>query len=146
MKDRSCLNNIIKVCSKTVGALQSDLNFFWEKSVFKKARNINYSHLLFTLMPSGRRHLLPPRRMNHYSSSFILSAIRLLKAEWLPFTECKDYLNVTLFCTNHMMVAQVNNKYIFAQFPRHFILSLLYIILPCPVFLFLLFLFLYPLF
>lgn len=85
VKDRNCLNNIVKVCSKIIGAQQSDLNSLWEKRVLQKAKSIiNHDHILsseFTLMPSGRRYLPPLRKTNRYSRSIIPSAIKLLNAE-----------------------------------------------------------------
>ena len=85
MKDRNCLNNIVKVCSKIIGAQQSNLNSLWEKRVLQKAKNIiNHNQILsseFTLLPSGRRYLPPHRKTNRYSKSFIPSAIKLLNAE-----------------------------------------------------------------
>ncbi len=79
MRDRNCLNNIVKVCSKMIGMKLPDLSSLWEKRVLQKAKiMLNYDHVLvneFALLPSGRRYSLPPRKTNHYAKSFLPSAV-----------------------------------------------------------------------
>lgn len=85
VKDRNCLNNIVKVCSKIIGIQMCDLNSLWEKRVLEKVNSLMKQHHIlgdeFVLMPSGRRYLEPPRKTNRYGRSFIPSAIRLLNIE-----------------------------------------------------------------
>ena len=86
VKDRNCLNNIVKICSKITGVKQSDLNTLWQRRVVQKARCLidQPDHILssnFALMPSGRRYRAPLCSTNRYSKSFIPSAIRLLNAD-----------------------------------------------------------------
>ncbi len=86
VKERNSLNQIVKVCSKIIGVQLKDLGSLWKERVVQKARGImdQPGHILssdFSLMPSGRRYLAPPRKTNRYSNSFIPSAIRLLNAE-----------------------------------------------------------------
>ena len=85
LKDKNSLNGIVKVCSKIIGVRQRDLGSLWEKQVAQKARKIlvQPEHILaseFSLMPSGRRYTVPPRKTNRYAKSFIPSAISLLNA------------------------------------------------------------------
>lgn len=90
VKDRNCLNNIVKVCAKIIGVQLTDLSSLWERRVLQKAKNIiDSKHVLATelmLMKSGRSYLPPPRKTNRYSRSFNLSAMKLLNAEQFSFT------------------------------------------------------------
>ena len=86
IKDKNCLYNIVKVCSKIIGIRQRDLSSLWERQVIKRARGIisQPDHGLssdFVLMPSGRRFAAPLVKTNRRAKSFLPSAIRLLNRE-----------------------------------------------------------------
>lgn len=83
VKDKKCLNDIIRVCSKITGVQLKDLCSLWKIRVVQKADRIlsHPNHILsndFKIMPSGRRYYVPARKTNRYANSFIPSAIRLL--------------------------------------------------------------------
>ena len=83
VKDKKCLNDIVRVCCKITGVQLQDLSSLWTMRVVQKAHRILAvpDHVLgseFAVMPSGRRYYVPARRTNRYASSFIPSAIRLL--------------------------------------------------------------------
>lgn len=72
VKDRNSLNSIVKVCSKIIGVQQKDFG-----RVVQKAKNIidQHDHVLsseFTIMPSGRRLIAPPRKTNRYPTFHLL--------------------------------------------------------------------------
>ena len=86
IKDKNCLYNIVKVCSKIIGIRQRDLSSLWERKVIKRAQGIisQPDHVLssdFVLMPSGRRFAAPLVKTNRRAKSFLPSAIRLLNRE-----------------------------------------------------------------
>ena len=86
VKEKNCLNSIVKICSKIIGVKQEDLSSLWDKRVVKKAKGIidQHDHILsteFSLMPSGRHFKGPPMKTNRCSRSFIPSAIRLLNLD-----------------------------------------------------------------
>ena len=86
VKDRNCLNNIVKICSKITGVKQTDLNTLWKRRVVQKAKGLidQPDHILssgFDLLPSGRRYRTVLCSTNRYSKSFIPSAVELLNAE-----------------------------------------------------------------
>ena len=101
VKDKKCLNDIIKVCSKITGVQLKDLSSLWKTRVVQKADSIlsHPDHVLgreFVIMPSGRWYYVPVRKTNRYANSFIPSAIRLLN-EQLQDDKWKCGLLCTLF-------------------------------------------------
>ncbi len=86
VKDKKCLNDIIRVCSKITGVQLKDLCSLWKTRVIQKADSIlsHPDHVLgseFVIMPSGRWYYVPVRKTNRYANSIIPSAIRLLNAQ-----------------------------------------------------------------
>ena len=84
LRSKKLLNNIVKVCSKTVGIEQKSLHNIFNNSVKKKAKVImsDRNHALsmcYELLPSGRRYRclkVKPRTQK----SFIPYSIRLLNS------------------------------------------------------------------
>lgn len=109
VRDKNCLNGIVKVCSKIIGVKQEHLSSLWNKRVVKKAKGMiaQHDHILsteFSLMPSGRRFKAPSRRTNHYSRSFIPSAIRLLNLDPSLWKWLEGFLACVLGCTMFFMM------------------------------------------
>lgn len=79
VKDGNNINQIVKICSKIIGIQLNDLNYTLKRRMLQRAKCItscSQGHVLsgkFTLMPSGRRYVQPPRRTNRYSKSFVPS-------------------------------------------------------------------------
>ena len=85
LKQKSKLTKIINICSKITGIQQGSLSSLYDKQLLRLGHSIlkdpaHPLHPEFSLLPSGRRYLIPKFKTNRTRLSFIPQAIRILNS------------------------------------------------------------------